>query len=138
MLRRPPRSTLFPYTTLFRSCCDRPRSRPPQRARRFRHFSCTAWLRQHERYRANGGRVSSSGHLARVNCRTCAVSSTTCEPILGDLAIVDDRCGTSVRAAPQTRQLVSTNLLRRDVPGSSLRATTANAENRLTWILQPP
>src|SRR5690554_7447934 len=22
MLRRPPRSTLFPYTTLFRSCCD--------------------------------------------------------------------------------------------------------------------
>src|SRR2546430_5141926 len=22
MIRRPPRSTLFPYTTLFRSCCD--------------------------------------------------------------------------------------------------------------------
>src|SRR2546425_452897 len=29
MIRRPPRSTLFPYTTLFRS-----RSRPPRRARR--------------------------------------------------------------------------------------------------------
>src|SRR2546425_8236142 len=30
MIRRPPRSTLFPYTTLFRSCpCARPpRSRP--------------------------------------------------------------------------------------------------------------
>src|SRR5258708_15247245 len=29
MIRRPPRSTLFPYTTLFRSCCDRscPRGR---------------------------------------------------------------------------------------------------------------
>src|SRR5438552_7524536 len=24
MIRRPPRSTLFPYTTLFRSLCDRP------------------------------------------------------------------------------------------------------------------
>src|SRR5437660_7183147 len=26
MIRRPPRSTLFPYTTLFRSHCDRARS----------------------------------------------------------------------------------------------------------------
>src|SRR2546426_7310702 len=25
MIRRPPRSTLFPYTTLFRSCCRRSR-----------------------------------------------------------------------------------------------------------------
>src|SRR6267142_6148615 len=25
MIRRPPRSTLFPYTTLFRSCCGHPR-----------------------------------------------------------------------------------------------------------------
>src|SRR6266581_8015472 len=32
MIRRPPRSTLFPYTTLFRSC---PRTRvPPARRRR--------------------------------------------------------------------------------------------------------
>src|SRR2546430_12991010 len=30
MIRRPPRSTLFPYTTLFRSCgiCNRRRGRP--------------------------------------------------------------------------------------------------------------
>src|SRR2546426_6033656 len=27
MIRRPPRSTLFPYTTLFRSSCSRERSR---------------------------------------------------------------------------------------------------------------
>src|SRR5438105_9154318 len=33
MLRRPPRSTLFPYTTLFRStCAPPPRSRPPTAA----------------------------------------------------------------------------------------------------------
>src|SRR5260221_10563212 len=25
MIRRPPRSTLFPYTTLFRSCCVNPK-----------------------------------------------------------------------------------------------------------------
>src|SRR5256885_8748083 len=32
MIRRPPRSTLFPYTTLFRSTCARPRT--PHRGRR--------------------------------------------------------------------------------------------------------
>src|SRR5256885_9476418 len=35
MIRRPPRSTLFPYTTLFRSkprCCSRPGPRRPKRA----------------------------------------------------------------------------------------------------------
>src|SRR2546430_17687013 len=33
MIRRPPRSTLFPYTTLFRSCClpaRTPEPRPPR------------------------------------------------------------------------------------------------------------
>src|SRR2546426_6341386 len=29
MIRRPPRSTLFPYTTLFRSCARRRRETPP-------------------------------------------------------------------------------------------------------------
>src|SRR5256885_12713372 len=29
MIRRPPRSTLFPYTTLFRSQLSEPRGRPP-------------------------------------------------------------------------------------------------------------
>src|SRR3712207_8112715 len=42
MIRRPPRSTLFPYTTLFRSerrvggCEDRERSAPAERAREVR------------------------------------------------------------------------------------------------------
>src|SRR3712207_7559909 len=30
MIRRPPRSTLFPYTTLFRSCAALPEVRHPQ------------------------------------------------------------------------------------------------------------
>src|SRR3712207_7537813 len=33
MIRRPPRSTLFPYTTLFRSCLLRSRPAPGRRAR---------------------------------------------------------------------------------------------------------
>src|SRR6266511_5486295 len=36
MIRRPPRSTLFPYTTLFRSCCARPAIQPT-----------SAWPRSH-------------------------------------------------------------------------------------------
>src|SRR5256885_12107937 len=34
MIRRPPRSTLFPYTTLFRSCGDDPRPRLADRSAR--------------------------------------------------------------------------------------------------------
>src|SRR2546426_7711729 len=38
MIRRPPRSTLFPYTTLFRSHHDlEPHGHPPRRAAPFRH-----------------------------------------------------------------------------------------------------
>src|SRR5258708_16605164 len=47
MIRRPPRSTLFPYTTLFRSCRRR-RGRPcrsrraaPRRCRRCRSGRCS-------------------------------------------------------------------------------------------------
>src|SRR2546425_3910707 len=36
MIRRPPRSTLFPYTTLFRSCCP-PRGHAADRGPRLRH-----------------------------------------------------------------------------------------------------
>src|SRR3712207_8656750 len=32
MIRRPPRSTLFPYTTLFRSGCPRPRGGVPRQS----------------------------------------------------------------------------------------------------------
>src|SRR5450432_1096281 len=46
MIRRPPRSTLFPYTTLFRS--PHPRARRRARARRLRHRSFLARLRSEE------------------------------------------------------------------------------------------
>src|SRR3712207_7525196 len=37
MIRRPPRSTLFPYTTLFRSQPDEPAARDVERELRARH-----------------------------------------------------------------------------------------------------
>src|SRR3712207_8875431 len=38
MIRRPPRSTLFPYTTLFRSRREEPRVGRPRRARAAEHL----------------------------------------------------------------------------------------------------
>src|SRR5690606_40094649 len=54
MMRRPPRSTLFPYTTLFRSgCAPRPSSTsaaPPRCQRRLR----LRWPTPRRRWRRNG------------------------------------------------------------------------------------
>src|SRR2546428_8151556 len=47
MIRRPPRSTLFPYTTLFRSVGRRARSQPP-----------SSWRRSRPPPRAARGRVA--------------------------------------------------------------------------------
>src|SRR3712207_7727246 len=54
MIRRPPRSTLFPYTTLFRSCWVWPgQSRGAHRDRRTSHWR--GWVGQRARS-AGGGR----------------------------------------------------------------------------------
>src|SRR5947208_8302131 len=68
MIRRPPRSTLFPYTTLFRSCtpkerqCPRPQPEVRRRQRRIATFALAAgfrfaaWQREHESNVAEGRR----------------------------------------------------------------------------------
>src|SRR5580698_11091270 len=48
LIRRPPRSTLFPYTTLFRSCCARGTSASPLRARVARPSPTTSSARSEE------------------------------------------------------------------------------------------
>src|SRR5947208_8205960 len=70
MIRRPPRSTLFPYTTLFRSCTPKerqwPRPQPEVRRRQRRiatfalaaGFRFAAWQREHESNVAEGDRKS--------------------------------------------------------------------------------
>src|SRR6266571_8445836 len=50
MIRRPPRSTLFPYTTLFRSCPTAPRARtgsPPRTGPGTRSEEHTSELQSH-------------------------------------------------------------------------------------------
>src|SRR3989442_1889896 len=51
MIRRPPRSTLFPYTTLFRSTTFPHRSAVPQIPAR-KHSSWTIWLWSTNRLRS--------------------------------------------------------------------------------------
>src|SRR5438128_10411010 len=70
MIRRPPRSTLFPYTTLFRSSPALPNSgvqtRPPSREPR--HFHCDtqrgAWAEGAERDRKSTRLNSSHGSIS--------------------------------------------------------------------------
>src|SRR5687767_15641727 len=72
MIRRPPRSTLFPYTTLFRSACDEGRAGAAAggRGRRRRHRRLRARLGARRR---GGGRseehTSELQSLAYLVCR---------------------------------------------------------------------
>src|SRR2546430_13522167 len=78
MIRRPPRSTLFPYTTLFRSARDVRLGQPAPWAARDRvgrdgrvHRDRRRRVRQHCRRRAGGRR--SAGHDRRRARRRCSV-----------------------------------------------------------------
>src|SRR5690554_7358192 len=67
MIRRPPRSTLFPYTTLFRSGAGCPRRRPgrdPPGARRWLAVGCAAMC--HGR---GGGADRSEEHTSELQSR---------------------------------------------------------------------
>src|SRR3712207_7233826 len=64
MIRRPPRSTLFPYTTLFRSAAD-PRGRPADR-RPGAHGRLPARHRDHDlEHRGLGDRAEHAARLRR-------------------------------------------------------------------------
>src|SRR3712207_6984171 len=77
MIRRPPRSTLFPYTTLFRSCGE-PACRLPARARREVAAACALGrhraarfpdARARQRRRGGGGTVDSERTRDRKSTR---------------------------------------------------------------------
>src|SRR3989440_4526090 len=82
MIRRPPRSTLFPYTTLFRSHSheyDRVEGRrsaddggAPGRPRRERGFrqARAAGSRYHPQYRVDEGGVRSEEHTSELQSRS--------------------------------------------------------------------
>src|SRR2546425_7989631 len=71
MIRRPPRSTLFPYTTLFRSRVTPPRRAPRRRAPVRRAWSRRArvrapWRRSARRAVATARRARSEEHTSEL------------------------------------------------------------------------
>src|SRR5688572_32225656 len=70
MIRRPPRSTLFPYTTLFRSCASTvatstSAARPtwPKRPRRFRNSAVNAPAMHTDRSEEHTSELQSQSNL---------------------------------------------------------------------------
>src|SRR5882724_3856889 len=66
MIRRPPRSTLFPYTTLFRSGADSPRNR--------RRGHCRQWRRPAPAARRLGGAGRPDRKSTRLNSSHLGIS----------------------------------------------------------------
>src|SRR3712207_8353370 len=71
MIRRPPRSTLFPYTTLFRSCArrGRPGSGPPERAGVFKGLVRDPGRRLAARGAHRGHEARSEEHTSELQSR---------------------------------------------------------------------
>src|SRR5256885_4100109 len=68
MIRRPPRSTLFPYTTLFRSGSDAVRALVPPRAQRRPHARGQPRPRRRERRSRRPGCSRLQHDLAALTC----------------------------------------------------------------------
>src|SRR3712207_7120264 len=94
MIRRPPRSTLFPYTTLFRSCRSWPQRRVGIRRQKTvtqKHREVRAVLRGYVLQIFNGQQVRSEEHTSELQSRQYLVcrlllekkkSYYTCHPVL--------------------------------------------------------
>src|SRR5689334_23553635 len=75
MIRRPPRSTLFPYTTLFRSLKE-----PPLYPKGWDPKVIKVWVPKFDRSEEHTSELQSQFHLV---CRLLLEKKkTTCEPIL--------------------------------------------------------
>src|SRR5690348_17548867 len=81
MIRRPPRSTLFPYTTLFRSCR---RGRPGGRAAAHRRAALTT--------RARTPRARSEEHTSELQSPVHLVCRLLLEKKKWKLSICSPRC----------------------------------------------
>src|SRR5437870_11030071 len=93
MIRRPPRSTLFPYTTLFRSVAMSESAKPSRFARRSRSgVGEAAWFRSEE----HTSELQSRGHLV---CRLLLEKKKT----INDLTII--------KHASRHKLFLSTNLI---------------------------
>src|SRR3989441_5398845 len=97
MIRRPPRSTLFPYTTLFRSVC------PSFEVERIRQHSVVAatrgWEEQDDPYRL----VRQAVREMKLSARAVALESTTAYAVA--LRLAEAPGGEIADAAPITDRL---------------------------------
>src|SRR2546430_12461019 len=86
MIRRPPRSTLFPYTTLFRSWCGREREAVPNRSRRAdRRLQARSLGRRSDRSEEHTSELQSQSNLV---CRLLLEKKNTqlCESTCSELS----------------------------------------------------
>src|SRR3712207_8252663 len=101
MIRRPPRSTLFPYTTLFRSCS------PSREYRRTQRTVSGAWASARERrYRAR-----SSALMRTRSRRTAGMRSEADAVLVGLDPQVDDLRSEEHTSELQSRQYLVCRLL---------------------------
>src|SRR5437016_11691967 len=89
MIRRPPRSTLFPYTTLFRSLRGLPRREQGARDRRLRH---------------RRGPLRSEEHTSELQ----SLTNLVCRLLLEKKKTTTSRVGEQIRAASDSGRLHST------------------------------
>src|SRR2546429_3837758 len=81
MIRRPPRSTLFPYTTLFRSQCPRPRhSRQGLAPRAFRAWASAREDRKSTRLNSSHGYISYAVFCLKKKKNETHSSAHSCTP----------------------------------------------------------
>src|SRR2546429_4809449 len=142
MIRRPPRSTLFPYTTLFRSCRRRP-LHDEKRGERTRAHQHTAQLQQQTSAKNCGGHRQRLLDIATRQLRESSVRSEehtselqsrlhlVCRLLLEKKKIV---CEHHLAAAQQNDAALASRQ-RRDIGGLKSdemldRASTVRAINR--------
>src|SRR2546427_8169151 len=96
MIRRPPRSTLFPYTTLFRSLCDSPGAGDLGRSAPYPYS--TGRLAPHAPLRAHRLRLRSEEHTSELQSQ----SNLVCRLLLEKKKKTTTTITVSTRPKPTT------------------------------------
>src|SRR2546427_5794325 len=99
MIRRPPRSTLFPYTTLFRSLCTRRATHHASGARARKSLWCRGFGLAPTTYGAAGGAAGVGGRreigrAAHPNPDTAKIRTAACACKTKKAALADAGGGT--------------------------------------------
>src|SRR2546429_6328525 len=102
MIRRPPRSTLFPYTTLFRSCLFFPPENKPGSAAP--GFCPAQAIRQIESIRMEPGKARSEEHTSELQSRLHLVCRLLLEK---KKKKNNDKCKSTVESISTNRRVLT-------------------------------